>query len=232
MRQEKEIESRVDAILDGKDPERPDMPIEASAEVLEQSSTKELERLLADPALMEPQNDILRDQVMRVLREREGASKVNELVESLRDTGAPQIQQAATESLRRTDLSVAEYARQKLAEFNCPLAEVLPFHVEEFAMDSGGYFYMRLDQVEPIHMADFDLMLDEEISGYMEADVLSNLAGVSALAQVNQDVLQINFTEMLVDGDDITITTDHPVARLVHLKRDDFLFAVLSTFRA
>lgn len=230
MRQQDEISSRIETILRGRDPDRPGVSLTASRDVLESSSTAELERLLASPELEAPENAALRDELLGVLQMRCGSAYLDRVLEGVRDVdGGNWVQEVSQNYRLDMEKTPAQRAREALREFNCPLAEIIPEHVERFHIDSEGLFFMELEAQEMVHFSDFDMLLGEEVSGRVEVDRLEELFGVSAMVFVQDRAVDITLTEMHVDGDRITIVTDHPLARVVHMKRDDFLFAIMAT---
>lgn len=230
MRQQDEISSRIDTILQGRDPDRPSVSLTASRDVLESSSTAELERLLASPELEAPENAMLRDELLGVLQMRCGNAYLDRVMEGVRDVdGDHWITEVSQNYRLDMEKTPAERAREALREYHCPLAEIVPEHVERFHIDTEGNFFMELEAQEMVHFSDFDMLLSEEISGRVEAERLEDLCGVSAMVFVQDRAVDITLTEMHVDGDRITVVTDHPLARVVQMKRDDFLFAVMAT---
>ena len=121
--------------------------------------------------------------------------------------------------------------KEKLQEFYCPLAEILPHHVTTFIVDANGTFYLRLEQEEVVHLPDFDIVLSEEMSGVLEEDYAYNLNGIKGLAQVQNSVIEFNINEFNVDRTNVTMVTDHPVARVVTVHMDQFIFAIMTSYR-
>lgn len=230
MYDERKIEQNIEGIIDENAVELPKQDIFDARQTLKEASTEELELLLSSRDIGLPQNQDMRDMVLELLTEQRGARYVADLLESLREVDASAwLKYVTSANLGGDNLTQAERAREELRRVNNPLAEIIPDGVVTFIMDDNGTFYLRLEQEETAHMADFDLRLAEEVSGIAEMDYTYALHGVTALAQVNGKLLEIDFQEIRANGEDITITTNHPIAKIVHLRRDDFIFAVLDT---
>ncbi len=231
MEQNIQLEKRIDAVLEGKEtqPQDAEMDLKASREALEAATTAELEQLLTSPEIGTPQNEGIRDQILGLLTERLGADYVGELLAAMRPVGGAWLQFVTSREEEDAERTPADRARDKLRELHCPLAEIVPDHVMNFVIDPNGTFYMRLEQTEMVHLKDFDILLEEEISGIVEEDWAHHLHGVKGLAQMQDSMIEFEVRELRVDRTRVTITTDHPVARVVQVHMDQFLFAIMTT---
>ena len=72
-------------------------------------------------------------------------------------------------------------------------------------------------------MADFDMVLDQIITGVIEDDTMHSISGLYAQKDINDKTVSIQFLEMFFDGDQITIKTNHPMAQIVHMRREEFM---------
>ena len=232
MEQER-IDKNIDLILDGKDPDKPDVDFRASKAVLQDATTAELEELLGSPEIGVEENEAIREQALEILTLRLGPDYVANLMDSLRDKDSPFLMYVTSyekDGEGDRDKSKAMQAKEKLAELHCPLAEIIPYHVMTFIMDPNGTFYIRLEQDEVVHLKDFDLILSEEMSGIMEEDYAYQLHGITGMAQVQNSVIEFKVNEFQVDRTNVTMLTDHPIARVVTVHMDQFIFAIMTTY--
>lgn len=220
------LKDRLEHILEGKDPDRPSEEINASVDALQEASDAELERLITDPALEKAENAAIREQVMALLSERKGADFVDELLQQAEVDQSSWLQMMSGGEGEVEGETPAKRARETFAKYMNPLAEIIPDDLSSFIIDPQGNFYMRMETPELVHLRDFDLLIGEEISGTLEPDRIRDVFGLTAMSQMDQELVQFQLLEFFVQGRDITIMTDHPLARVVHLLYDDFLVVV------
>jgi hypothetical protein len=218
-----EIQQKLDQIMSKEEALPSPEEIDASLEALKEASDEELERLLADPEMEKGSNVAVREQVIALLTERKGAAFVDELLARAKATAEPAALHQMAGGVDVDDDVTAERAREAFARYQNPLAEIIPDEVEQFVIDPQGNFYMRLESPTLLHLKDFDLMMEQEISGNLQPDRVTQVAGLTAMSQMDQELVQFRLLEFAVLGQEITIMTDHPLARVVHLLYADFL---------
>ena len=221
--QHEQILKDLETILEGRLPEQPNETFANQTDALKEASDEELEILLADPALHAPENVKVRNEVLGVLNDRLSPERVNQILKEVEIKRVDMFQMTSTQEVLDTDKTAAERARAALSEAGCPLADLIPDEVRHFIIDPDGTFYLELEQPELYHMADFDMVLDQIITGVIEDDTMHSISGLYAQKDINDKTVSIQFLEMFFDGDQITIKTNHPMAQIVHMRREEFM---------
>jgi hypothetical protein len=228
---EQEKEQRLDAILEGKDPASPGLSSYANEAALSSASSEEIEALLLDdPSMQRAQNDSLRETALRVLSDRHGADYVTKLFQRAKKQDLSWEMWPvgdAQQHLDHDEYSPAERAREAFREHNMPLEFLVPDEVEHFQIDDNGVWNLYLPDKELLHMPQFDILLEDELSGIMEPDHCWNILGVHAIATVEGTAVDIDLVEFYVLGANVIVTTSHPLCPVVHINPDDFIQVIL-----
>lgn len=218
-----QITKAINDLMQGQTPEVEGMELQKTLDGLEKHSTEELEQLLMDPSLAEGVNASLRDEILRILGERKGRDYVNGLVANA--TREPQADQAQInfDPNATAEKTPAERAREVLASYGNPLADAIPKDVKSFLVNADGAFYLELHEGRSIQMKDYDLVMDQVVTGQMESGVVNNLTGIKAVKEIYTEQVEIRFLGMEVSGNMIIITTDHPMAPKLQLGIDELI---------
>lgn len=189
-------------------------------------SVHELEQMLKEPEIMEPQNEWMQREIVELIRAQKGSDYVSKLIQETRLKDEMWLVYATGQKEEEDERTQAQQAKDWLRERQNPLAEVLPDTVKTFIHDPNGVFYIELDDQVIYHMLEFDLVLDQFIYGWMEEPFITKaLNGVWAYVEVYGSITEINFTDIYAESGHCVITTDHPLARNISGKVDEIFTA-------
>lgn len=226
-----EKERRLETILDGRNPEAPELDTYASTEALTAATDVELEELLMEnPDMQRESNDTIRDQVLGILAERHGPDYVAKLFVRARSQDLSWEMWPVGDAQKHLDHEThtpAERAREAFKEFNIPIWSLVPDDIEHFQIDDNGVWNMYLPDKELIQMPYFDVVLEDEISGIIEPDHCWNIRGIQAISNVQGAAVELDMVEFITYRSDVIVTTNHPLAPVVHIDPNDFLQVIL-----
>ncbi len=226
-----EKERRLETILDGQSPDAPGLDTYASEEALSAATDIELEELLLqNPDMQRETNDAMRDQVLSVLAERHGPDYVAKLFLRAKSQDLSWEMWPVGDAQKHLDHehhTPAERAREAFKEHNIPIWSLVPDDIEHFQIDDNGVWNMYLPDKELIHMPYFDVLLEDEISGIMEPDHCWNVLGIHAISNVHGATVDLSMVEFITYRSDVIVTTNHPLAPVVHIDPNDFLQFIL-----
>lgn len=214
----------LDTLLEGQSPDQQALAQTTDLETLEQYSTQDLEALLKDPAIGQPANQAMRDEIFRILAERCGSDYVNNLIKNAEKVeGGWAYYATGREPADSTQESSAERAKEAFKAFDVPLADIIPDKVASFIIDESGIFYLELNDTKILHMQGFELVLDKFITGWLEPEKVRGLTGIHAVKDIYGEKVELAFREIQISGQMAIITTDHPLASQLQMPIDDLI---------